>query len=171
MQWWRSYGAGLIVGGLVLVTWRYGTQHTEGVVMDLAPQVATASILRPSPDTFSVADVRVGGTVKPAIVAGGESRMAWDVTIPDGAWVEAHLALPEAMALTPGEGVLFRIGISFDGRYEEVVTHVVTPAPSADHHQWSPVAADLSIFAGRRVSLIFNTAGPGLWGAPRLVVR
>lgn len=139
--------------------------------MEFAAQVADASVVRPSAETFSVAEARVGGTTMPAIAASGASRMAWDLTIPEGAWVEAHLALPDALATTAGEGVLFRIGISFDDRYEEVVTHVVTPAPSVDHHQWTPVAADLSIFAGRRVSLIFNTAGPGLWGAPRMVVR
>lgn len=171
MHWWRSYGMGLIVGCLVLLTWRYATRVTEGVVMDFAPQVATATVVRPSFEIFSVADVRVGRATMPAIAASGESRIAWDVTIPNGAWIEAHLALPDAMALTPGEGVLFRIGISLDDRYEEVVTHVVAPAPSADHYQWSPVAANLSSFAGRRVSLIFNTGGPGLWGAPRLIVR
>jgi len=171
MQWWRSYGAGLLLGCLVLLTWRYSTQATEGVVMDFAPQVATASVVRPSADVFSIADVRVGRTAMPTIAASGVSRLAWDLTIPNGAWVEAHLALPADMATVAGEGVLFRIGISLDDRYEEVVTHVVAPVASSDRHQWTPVAADLSIFAGRRVSLIFNTAGPGLWGAPRLVVR
>ncbi|MDA1305745.1 MAG: hypothetical protein O2917_00600 [Acidobacteria bacterium] len=171
MLWWRSYGAGLLLGCLVLVTWRYSTQATEGVVMNFSTQVAEASLVRPSPETFSVAEARVGRTAMPAIAASGASRMAWDLTIPEGAWVEANVALPADVATTAGEGVLFRIGISFDDRYEEVITHVVTPVSSADHHQWTPVGADLSIFAGRRVSLIFNTAGPGLWGAPRLVVR
>jgi hypothetical protein len=139
--------------------------------MDFATQVAEASLVRPSPETFSVAEVRVGRAAMPAIVASGVSRVAWDITVPAGAWVEANLALPADLATTPGEGVLFRIGISLDDRYEEVITHVVMPVSSADHHQWTPVGVDLSIFAGRRVSLIFNTAGPGLWGAPRLVVR
>lgn len=171
MLWWRSYGAGLLLGCLVLVTWRYSTQATEGVVMDFATQMAEASLLRPSAETFSVAEARVGRTAMPAIAASGASRVAWELTVPDGAWVEANLALPTDLATTPGEGVLFRIGISLDNRYEEVVTHVVSPVSSADRHQWTPVAADLSIYAGRRVSLIFNTAGPGLWGAPRLIVR
>jgi len=130
---------------------------------------------------FAETDAVVAGQKKRVIAVNEPSRIAWDLEMPGRAWLEVSLALREDVWSAPGDGVLFRVGISFDGRYEELVTRVVNPRAVDADRGWIPVTVDLSPFAGKRASLIFNTA-PGLdgdnrendqalWGEPRVVIR
>jgi hypothetical protein len=151
------------------------------VAADFVQQFETASLRRPDPSVFAVREVTISGVAKPAITVQQPSRIAWELTVPEGGWVEAELALQEEAWTGAGDGVLFRIGISFDGRYDELVTQVVNPFAVPEDRRWVPVAVDLTPYVGRAVSLIFNT-GSGfegdnrendlaVWGAPRLVTR
>ncbi|MEO6212527.1 MAG: hypothetical protein ABIP65_02760 [Vicinamibacterales bacterium] len=181
MPWLRWFSLGLILGLGVLGTWWRLNHATRGIATDFVQQFDGASLRRPGPNAFTVRDVTISGLSKPSITVQQPTRIAWDFTVPDNAWVEAELALQEEAWTLPGDGVLFRIGISLDGRYDELVTQVVNPLDRPDDRRWVPVAVDLSPYARRTVSLIFNT-GPGsegdnrdndlgVWGAPRLVTR
>jgi hypothetical protein len=144
-------------------------------------QLDAASLRRPTPDVFTVRDVTIAGVSRKSITVEQPSRMAWSVTLPDSARIETELARQEEAWSRAGDGVLFRIGISLGGRYDELLTQVVNPFERADDRRWVPVSLDLAPYVGRDVSLIFNT-GSGLagdnrdndravWGAPRLLTR
>jgi hypothetical protein len=179
--WLRWFLLGLVLGLGVLGGWWRLDHAQQGVAADFVRQFETARVRRPSPGVFPLGDVTIAGASKPSIAVQQPSRIAWDLTVPDNAWVEAEVGLQEEAWTLAGDGVLFRVGISLDGRYDELVTRVVNPFERAADRGWVPVAVDLSQYAGRDVSLIFNT-GPGLegdnrandlgvWGAPRLVTR
>ena len=80
-----------------------------------------------------------------------------------------------------GSGVLFMVGVSHDGRYEELVNIVIDPFARPSDRQWLPVLLDLAPWAGQRVEIILNTriaqqsaATPlhlPAWGAPAIVTR
>jgi hypothetical protein len=176
---WFLLGMALGLGGLGL-WWRL-EHHTQKIAWDFAQQFEAASLRRPGPDVFAVREVTISGVAERSITVQQPSRIAWDVTVPDDGWVETELALEEESWTRAGDGVLFRVGISFDGRYEELVTRVVNPFGVPEDRRWVPIAVDLAPYAGRAVSLIFNT-GSGfegdnrdndlaVWGAPRLVTR
>ena len=158
---------GLVLGGVAWAVWHMATTAKSGVVHELAQRVDAANLRRPNPEVFSTRDVTIGGISRPSIVSSGPSRIAWDITLPRGAWVEAYAGLPEAGL--PPDGVLFRIGTSTGKLFEDLVTRTVPPATGAS--EWTFMEADLSHLSGRKISLIFNTGSQGVWGAPRVVVR
>ena len=181
MTWLRWFLLGLVIGLAGLGAWWRLDHATQGIAVDFVQQFDSAALRRPSPEVFGVRPVTIGSVSRPSIVVQQPSRIAWDVTIPSNAWVEAELALQEEAWTIAGDGVLFRVGISLDGRYDELVARVVNPHQLAADRAWVPVAIDLSPYAGRTVSLVFNTtsglegdhrAGDlAVWGAPRLVTR
>ena len=181
MTWVRWFLLGLIAGLAGLGAWWRLDHATQGLAADFVQQFETASVRRPSAEVFAVGPVTLAGVSRPSIRVQQPSRIAWDVTIPGNAWIETELALEEQAWTIAGDGVLFRIGISLDGRYDELVARLVNPHQVADDRTWVPVAVDLSPYAGRAVSLIFNTAAGlegdhrdgdlAVWGAPRLVTR
>lgn len=181
MTWLRWFVLGLVTGlGGLGIGWRLD-HGSQGIAADFVQQFADAAVRRPAPEAFTVQPVTIATVSRPSIIVQQPSRLAWDVTIPRNAWIETELGLEEAAWTVAGDGVLFRVGISLDGRYDELVSKVVNPYQQPDDRRWVPVAIDLSPYAGRAVSLVFNT-GAGLegdhragdlavWGAPRLVTR
>jgi hypothetical protein len=178
MQWLMKFGAGLVVGLVALWGWNYVGSDRGEVTMDFVALLDQASLRRPSPEVFAARRVTLEGEARSAIAVAQASRLAWDLTVPEGAWVEAHLALEESAWNQTGDGVMFRIGVSFDGRYEELLTQVVNPSGVPTDRRWVPVEVALSPYAGRQVSLILNTGSLdttdfdlALWGDIRLVTR
>lgn len=181
MAWLRWFSLGLLLGLAMLGLWRRLDRGPQGISADFVRQFETATVRRPGPEVFAVREVTISGVSKPSIIVQQPSRIAWDLTMPDHARVETEVALQEEAWTLAGDGVLFRIGISLDGRYDELVTLVVNPSGLPDDRRWVPVAVDLSPYAGRAVSLIFNTGSGAegdnrdndlaVWGAPRLVTR
>lgn len=181
MIWLRWFLLGLAIGlGVLGFSWR-GASGAGAVATDFATRLDDATVRRPSAATFTVRDVSIGGDTRASIAAAHTSRIAWDQVMPDHAWLDVSLGVRQDAWTTPGSSVLFRVGLSFDGRYEELVTQVMDPHTQPADRRWRPVLVDLSAYAGRTVSLIFNTA-PGqdggtrlddvaAWGTPRLVVR
>lgn len=178
MVWWRWFLRGLVAGLAVLAfTWR-GTFGPGRLVSDLIARTDEASVRRPNPGTFRVEDVTIAGETLRALVAAQESRIAWDLVVPEHAWLEIRFGIEESVWETPGRATLFRAGLSSNGRYEEFVTEVVDPHANPADREWQAVRMDLSPFEGRAVSLIFNTApaggapgGGGIWGDIRLMAR
>src|SRR5688572_18253440 len=181
MTWVRWFLLGLVAGLAGLGAWWRLDHASQGIAADFVQQFDSATLRRPAPDVFTVGPVTIGSASLPSISVQQPSRIAWDVTIPNNAWMEAELALQEDAWTIPGDGVMFRVGISLDGRYDELVARVVNPHHVAEDRGWVPVAVDLSPYAGRAVSLVFNTASGlegdnragdlAVWGAPRLVTR
>ena len=130
---------------------------------------------------FNLTDVAVDGQWMSAIAAHPESEITWIVVVPPGAMLRTAIAtVPDAWTL-PGDGVVFRIGLTENGTYSDLLMYHLDPARVAAHRRWVPVKLDLSKFSGRRIRLTFRTDGspPGTpsnsrndwahWGAPRIV--
>lgn len=181
MPWIYRYGLGLVIGLAVLFAWRTFANGSDGLLREFAQQVDAAALRRPSPQVFATEDVVIEGVSRRSITVNQPSRIAWDFTMPEGARFSTFIALREDAWSRSGDGVLFRVGVSFDGKYEELLTRIVNPHGVAEDRGWIPIELDLSPYAGRQVSLVFNT-GSGLqgdnrdndhavWGAPQLFGR
>lgn len=169
MTWLSRFGVGLVIGLSALWAWRAVSYGEAGLVADFVSRLDEATLWRPSREVFTSGTVTLGGVSRPAVSVAQASRIAWDVTIPSHARIQAQLGVGG----TAGPGrVLFRIGLSFDGHYEEVVTREL-----AAEDAWLPVDVDLSPYAGKAVSLILNVGSTGSdpmpvahWGHLRLIV-
>lgn len=181
MHWVSRYVFGLVIGLAALFAWRTLAIGSDVLLREFAQQVDAASLRRPNPEVFTAEDVVIEGVSRRSITVNQPSRIAWDFTMPEGARLGVFIALREDAWNRPGDGVLFRIGVSFDGKYEELLTRVVYPQDVAEDRVWIPVELDLAAYAGKQVSLVFNT-GSGLqgdnrendhavWGAPSLFGR
>jgi hypothetical protein len=138
---------------------------------------------RPPDGTFILADQTLGGETHAAIETKPESRIIWRVRLPRDAWLRTWIALKPETWEGPGDGVLFRIGVSDGVNYDQLLNEVVNPAGNPDDRRWIPINLDLAAYAGQPVEVIFNTnaSPPGapvdyqndlaLWGAPEVYVR
>ena len=177
-----------MIGGLgvVALAVAYFALRPAGdrVAMDLIEELPKAKDRRPSPDVFSVVDVTLNGTREQAILTRQPSRIKYNLTVPNEAWLKFSLGLLEESWTVEGDGVLFQIGVSSGPEYVELLSLVVNPYGNPSDRGWQPLVLDLSQFAGENVDLIFNTyASPppnteknrtgdaALWGAPRIVIR
>lgn len=181
MPWISRFGLGLLIGLAAVFVWRTFSIGSNELLREFAQQVDAASLRRPTPEVFTTEDVVVEGVSRRSITVNQPSRIAWDFTMPDNARFQAHVALKEEVWNRSGDGVLFRIGVSFEGKYDELFTRVVHPQEIAEDRGWIAVEFDLAPYVGKQVSLIFNT-GSGLqgdnrendfavWGAPSLFGR
>lgn len=175
MAWTRWFTTGLAVGLTLVALWLRPWAAADRVAVDFVDAIESASLRRPAPSTFRATDLVLAGQAKRAIAATQPSRIAWDQDIPERARLEVSLGLPRTADNAATDGVLFRVGLSHNDQYEEFVTRVVKAADEGD--RWIPVVIDLAPYAGRRVSLIFNTAAQTSgdaslagWGEPRVLV-
>ena len=127
MLWLQRYVVGLVLGLAVLAAWRLVGSGSEALLREFAHQVDLASLRRPSAEVFATEDVVIAGATRRSITVNQPSRIAWDFVMPVAARFEVFLALREDAWTRSGDGVLFRIGVSFDGKYEELLTRVVHP--------------------------------------------
>jgi len=177
---YRWYVAGVAVGIVALVVW-WLSAPAPAVALDLADHMHTATQRRPSPEAFSVIDASLAGETRKSIYVTEPSRLIWEEVLPEKAWLQVSLGVREEAWLREGSGVLFMVGVSLNGRYQELVSLVVNPFANAADRQWLPLLLDLSPWAGQRVELVLNTrvahAGANssnhlaLWGAPAIVTR
>ena len=129
-------------------------------------------------------DATLGGQRERAILTRQPSRIKYNLTVPDEAWLKFSLGLLEESWTVQGDGVLFQIGVSSGPEYVELLNLVVNPYGNPSDRGWQPLVLDLSQFAGENVDLIFNTysspapntgkdsnGDAALWGAPRIVIR
>jgi len=177
---WRWFLAGAALGALVLVFWfrSYGAPEMAADLVDRFPQATQA---RPRPDAFTLADVTIAGRTLKSIAVGEASRIIWQETIPPHAWLDVSLGVREEAWTRQGDGVLFMVGVTANGKYEELLSLVVNPFGNPVDRQWYPLLLDLSPYAGQQVEIIFNTrAGAAgatpdndlaVWGAPAVVTR
>jgi hypothetical protein len=149
--------------------------------LDLVEHLPNATQQRPSPESFMVQDIPLAGETKRSIYVAAPSRLIFTEVVPQDAWLSLSLGVREAAWTREGSAVLFMVGVSHNGRYEELVSLVVNPAANPADRQWLPVLLDLSPWEGQQVEIILNTrephAGAGVanhlavWGAPAIVTR
>lgn len=176
----RWYAAGAVIGAVVLAAWWLSTP-APAVAVDLVANLDKATQRRPSPESFRVVDVSLAGESKKSIYVAEPSRLIWEETIPPNAWLQVSLGVREEAWTREGSGVLFMVGVSQNGQYQELVSLVVNPFSNAADRQWLPLLLDLAPWAGQRVGLVLNTrlahsdARPSnhlaLWGSPAIVTR
>lgn len=176
----RWYLLGGCIGVGALVVW-WALLPAAEVVVDLVDRLPQATQRRPSPDAFQVADIRLDGQVKRSIFVTTQSRLAFEEVVPRHAWLQVSLGVREEAWVKEGAGVLFMVGVSHGGTYEELISLIVNPYSNAADRQWLPVLLDLSPWEGEQIELILNTreAYPGagvanhfaVWGAPAVVTR
>lgn len=174
------YLVGTLVG-LAALAALWVSSGSPAVAIDLVDHLSKATQRRPSPETFHVQDVALAGESKRSIYVAEPSRLIWEETVPEGGWLSVSLGVREEAWTREGSGVLFMVGVSLDGHYQELVSLVVNPYANAADRQWLPLLLDLAPWAGQKVELILNTrvahaeASPtnhlAVWGAPAIVTR
>jgi hypothetical protein len=174
---WFLVGA---VVGLIALFWWTRSMGNGTVAVDLV-QHFPQSVRQPNPDVFTVGDVTIAGRTLKSIGVAQASRITWKEKIPKNAWLDVSLGLREEVWNKRGDGVLFFISITADGKNSELVSLIVNPFGNPADRQWYPLMLDLSPYAGLEVEVIFNTrAGVGdatpdndlaVWGSPVIVTR
>jgi hypothetical protein len=132
---------------------------------------------------FSIDPQTIKGETKPAIYAHPPSRIIFhDVVVPAHARLELFLAIKEDAWPKGTDGVYFRVGVSHDGVYKDLLQRNVDPFHVEGDKGWIPVSLDLAAYEGKSVDVIFNSheSLPGrvpnplfdfaVFGAPRIVV-
>lgn len=181
---WLVIGVVAVVGAV----WFFMRSGEGRAVVDLVAEFPNAKDKRPLPDLFSLVDATIGGVTKKAILADASkvnapgSRLVYNLTVPNDAWLRVNIGLLEQAWTTAGDGVLFRVLVHVSGQTEELLTYVSNPYANASDRRWHEMMLDLSPYAGENVDLMFNTNSslPGkddrngdmpVWGAPQIVVR
>ncbi len=136
-----------------------------------------------SADVFSVKDERIAGVTRRAINVFPPTRITWkNVVVPNDAWLHAWMGVDEQAWDKDGDGVLFFISITDNGKNEVLLNQRINPRAARGDRRWVPVSLDLSPYAGHSVEIIFNTRPslPGgndtrndfaYWGAPAISLR
>lgn len=176
----------LVALGLIgVAAWFYFRRGRENVAVDLVKEYPTATKSSvPVPDSFSVIEATINGQTRPAIYTKEQvgTRLIWEKTIPDNAWLEVGMGILEEGWKVEGDGVLFRIAVSIGSTYDPLVSVQLNPFSNPSDRQWNDVSLDLSQYAGQTVKIIFltNSSPPGaenrngdlaVWGAPRIVIK
>lgn len=174
------YVAGAAVGVLILVAW-WLSLPSPVVHLDLVDHLPNATQQRPTPESFMVQDIRLNGETRRSIYVAQPSRLIFTETVPDDGWLSVSLGVHESAWEREGGGVLFMVGASHAGQYQELVSLIVNPGANPADRQWLPVLLDLSPWAGQQVELILNTREPhegagitnhlAVWGTPAIVTR
>src|SRR5262245_31080069 len=83
----------------------------DRVAIDLIDQLPLAKERRPAPDVFSVVDATLAGKAERAIFVSQPSRIIYNLTVPDEAWLKFSLGLKEDSWKTAGDGGFFQTGV------------------------------------------------------------
>jgi len=152
-------------------------------VIDLmsALQSAERRSASPAADVFAVRDEEIAGETKRAIYVYPATRITWQVTLPQDAWLRTFVGVDAKAWDKDGDGVLFFIGVSHDGRYDTLFEQRLDPHASRADRRWVRVVLDLSEYSGKKVNLIFNTRTSlkgddprndfAYWGEPAVTLR
>lgn len=117
-------------------------------MIDLVRQFDTAE-KRPAQSAFEITDYRADGPGRPSIVSSAPSRLTWTLRLPVRGIFHAHIQTSGGGA---GERLGFRVGIA-DDRVYETLAHV---SLSSANTGWTPLAVDLSRYAGSKWSLFYR---------------
>jgi len=170
------WGAGIVSVPVILALIAYASAQTP-VEIDLMKQFGEAE-KRPVGVAFELKAGKILGDVRHAIAAPPPSRFTWKMTVPDHAVLRLAIGIDEQAWNADADGVEFRIGVSHDKEYTDLLVRLMNPRDTPADRQWLPVTIDLEGYAGRRVALIFSTntraprpgsegrAAAAYWAAP-----
>jgi hypothetical protein len=108
---------------------------------------------RPPDGKIAPSVVTLGRQTEPALDVPAISRIVWAVRLPDHATLSTALGASEQLASEAGGKALFRIGISDERTYDELLT---TEVALESVRSWKPVTIDLSNYAGFKWSLFYR---------------
>jgi hypothetical protein len=107
---------------------------------------------RPVHGAFPIAEHTLGGQTRASLVVPASSRLVWTIAFPPRGVLRAD----GAVAGDRGPAaVSFRVGVSDDRVYETLAERVITATGTADD-EWTPMAVDLSLYAGPKFSLFYR---------------
>jgi hypothetical protein len=125
------------------------------------------------PGAYAAGEHVSAGTALPAIAGPAPGRLTWTLPLPRGGTFRAHV-------MASGARVRVRVGVSDARIYEQLAERIVAPDAG-----WSPMSADLSAYAGFKISLFYRPdamqwrvnlsadaiEGPAtvFWGRPEVV--
>jgi hypothetical protein len=108
----------------------------------------------------------------------GSSRITYQADVGREAKLAFDLAMAPESWTQEGDGVAFAVYIVVDGITRQVFSTYIDPKHNEADRRWNPYVVDLSAYAGKPVSFIFETnVGPAGdyrydwagWGEPRLL--
>ncbi len=136
-----------------------GWRGEPRAAIDLAARFGDAERrpLGAGPDVLAVKTVAIGGESRRAILARAPTRVTWDLTLPNNAFVRTVVGLDESVWGKESDGVQFRIAISNAEGYRPLLVRRVNPRQVAGDRGWIPMTVDLSRYSGQHVHLILAT--------------
>ena len=93
-----------------------------------------------------------GGRSRASLVVPAESRIVWTLLVPRSARLVLWAGVPD---VNGAASAAFRVGAS-DGRVYVTVTEQTVSSDETMRQGWVPVTADLSPFAGRKLSIFYR---------------
>ena len=168
-----------LVVAVVLLGCRSSTPFAPVRVVDLIREMDSAD-KRPA-GGFSIAMQQVDGVPRPVIAAAVPSRLTMALPLPRRGVFHAFVALADGPPGATAAPVRLRLGVSDHRIYEGVTELILSPG----RHTWVDFSADLSAYAGWKLSLFYRPdritwrvvlaadameAIPAtvLWGAPEI---
>jgi hypothetical protein len=127
--------------------------------VDLAASFANA-VHRPANGTFELRTAQIDGQDRPAIAVPAASRISWRLKLPDRARFHTWIAAESTCPSKPAAAVDFRVGISDERSYDELVARTISTTPSAT---WESAAVDLSAYSGFHWSLFYRPWDIAWW--------
>lgn len=138
--------------GACLPAWRTrGYGHLS--LFDRFPQAERRSA---SPTAFAREDIVIGDTRRRVIFAHPPSRLTYELRLPARARLVTAIALKPDAWSHPGDGVVFRVGIADERRYDALFARHVNPFAVPGDRRWIPVAIDLRAYSGWQWSLFYR---------------
>ncbi len=103
--------------------------------------------------------VKISNEVRPALYAPAPSRYECRVTVPDHPFLDFDFGMLESSWNKPGDGMTFSVSVAPGSREdpERVWSLFVDPKSRPEDGRWHDARVDLSKFAGKEVSLFFET--------------
>jgi hypothetical protein len=106
---------------------------------------------RPERGSFEIREHTFGERSRASLIVPSGSRVTWKLFVPHRGRLQVYAGVPDAK----GPAVAaFRLGVSDDRRYDNLIEQHVTSAETAKG--WVTVSADLSPYAGRKFSLFYR---------------
>jgi hypothetical protein len=186
---------GGVLLGAVVAGFLWSCRGGERVAVDLVEEWPKAKQRVPQ-DSQSVIDASISGDTRKGILVTQPGRIAYDVTVPEHAWLKLAVGMLEKSWTIPGDGVtifLYVVPLGPDGNVmtrpeggmvsDELLSLTVNPSGNPADKLWHDLTLDLSKYAGKRVELrLVTQASPTnrtadtngdvlVWGQPRIVVN
>jgi hypothetical protein len=167
----------LIAAAVTIVRMRRPPRPAAIDLVAMFPDAEKRTTMPSLHDAFAVETVTIDGVTRRSILALPSSRIIWTIDVPQGAVLKTSFAIRPDAWPWPGDGAVFRVGISDKKEFHDFVRQWVNPYGHPKHQHWFDASVDLTPYAGKRVEVIFNTEpGPSnnavydaaVWGDPKI---